>query len=205
MWTDKARQLAGQSVKKKFAQIMSERIADYEKNPKLCKTCGKSLSYTQKKYTFCCHSCSVSHNNKGQQRNVSSGKYAVKPCAVCGNKTDNKKYCSAECWQEDCRKEQRAIIDKLGSIRSKKDKWFLIEKRGHRCERCKNSIWLGQPIPLDVHHKNGDSDDNVFENVELLCPTCHRLTPNHGSKNRNGSKTKRKIYRNNRYAAGLSY
>lgn len=53
----------------------------------------------------------------------------------------------------------------------------------HQCERCQNTEWLGQPIPLELHHKNGDRTNNTLPNIELLCPNCHALTDNYrGSK-----------------------
>jgi 5-methylcytosine-specific restriction endonuclease McrA len=38
--------------------------------------------------------------------------------------------------------------------------------------------WFGQPIPLELDHRNGDSNDNRLENLRLLCPNCHAQTPN---------------------------
>lgn len=58
----------------------------------------------------------------------------------------------------------------------------LIEIRGHKCEKCGLSTWLNQPIPLEAHHIDGDRCNNLLENLELLCPNCHTLTPNYGSK-----------------------
>ena len=58
----------------------------------------------------------------------------------------------------------------------------LIYLRGHRCEKCGNTVWLGQKIPLEVHHKDGDSTNNELINLELLCPNCHALTDTHRGK-----------------------
>ena len=53
----------------------------------------------------------------------------------------------------------------------------------HQCESCKLTEWLGQPIPLEVHHKDGDRNNNTFENYELLCPNCHAFTDSYRGKN----------------------
>ena len=55
--------------------------------------------------------------------------------------------------------------------------------REHRCERCGNSEWQGEPIPLELHHKDGDRTNNALSNIELLCPNCHAMSDNYrGSK-----------------------
>lgn len=51
-----------------------------------------------------------------------------------------------------------------------------------RCERCSNSEWLDEPIPIELHHVNGDRFDNRIENLQMLCPNCHALTDNHAGK-----------------------
>ena len=60
----------------------------------------------------------------------------------------------------------------------------LIKERGHKCECCERTEWLGAVIPLEVHHKDGNRGDNNKENLELLCPNCHATTDNwRGRKN----------------------
>lgn len=56
-------------------------------------------------------------------------------------------------------------------------KAFLIYERGHACEKCKNSEWIGEPITLELEHIDGDNQNNVKENLLLLCPNCHSQTP----------------------------
>ena len=64
----------------------------------------------------------------------------------------------------------------------------LIKVRGCRCEKCGLTEWNNQPIPLEAHHIDGDKCNNTLENLELLCPNCHTLTPNYGTKNKKGIK-----------------
>lgn len=54
----------------------------------------------------------------------------------------------------------------------------LINIRGNRCENCGLEEWLGKPIPLQLHHKDGDGWNNELANLELLCPNCHAMTDN---------------------------
>lgn len=55
------------------------------------------------------------------------------------------------------------------------------------CEKCGLSEWLGEPIPLELHHKDGDHYNNNLDNLAMLCPNCHAIEPNNS-----GSSSKRK-------------
>ena len=41
------------------------------------------------------------------------------------------------------------------------------------CCNCKLTEWLKQPIPLELHHKDGDHNNNNINNLTILCPNCH--------------------------------
>ena len=63
----------------------------------------------------------------------------------------------------------------------------LLEEgiKEHRCENpeCGRTEWNGKPIPLELHHINGDNTDNRLENLQILCPNCHAFTDNYSGKN----------------------
>lgn len=56
-------------------------------------------------------------------------------------------------------------------------KKILIKERGHKCEKCGNTHWNELLITLELEHIDGDSKNNIKENLLLLCPNCHSQTP----------------------------
>lgn len=58
----------------------------------------------------------------------------------------------------------------------------LISLREHKCECCGLEQWQGKPIPLELHHIDGDRYNNELDNLQLLCPNCHSQTPNYRGK-----------------------
>lgn len=52
-----------------------------------------------------------------------------------------------------------------------------------RCARCGRDTWEGGPIPLELDHIDGDRTNNLLENLRLLCPNCHALTPTYRGRN----------------------
>ena len=66
-------------------------------------------------------------------------------------------------------------------------KKILIKERGHKCEKCENSIWQNEKIPLELHHINGIRLDNSKNNLQLLCCNCHATTDNWRARNKKGN------------------
>lgn len=76
-------------------------------------------------------------------------------------------------WNKDQQLKDWTHYKKGASIKK-----HLIRDNGHQCEQCKNESWLGESIPLEIHHKDGDRTNNTLDNLLLLCCNCHALTPN---------------------------
>ena len=52
-----------------------------------------------------------------------------------------------------------------------------------KCECCGMTEWLGEPIPLELHHIDGNKQNHQLSNLQMLCPNCHSITDNFKSKN----------------------
>lgn len=79
-------------------------------------------------------------------------------------------------------------------IENSKTQSFKLKKRlireglkENKCEICKQTTWLNEPIPLELDHINGITTDNRLENLRIICPNCHALTPTYRGKNKNKS------------------
>lgn len=51
------------------------------------------------------------------------------------------------------------------------------------CSSCNLTEWLGGQIPLELDHVDGNKYNHKLENLRLLCPNCHALTPTYRAKN----------------------
>lgn len=66
-------------------------------------------------------------------------------------------------------------------------KW-LFKERGKQCEKCRHKTWNKQPISLEIHHIDGNRQNNDPDNLKILCPNCHAQTHNYRSKNHGKAK-----------------
>lgn len=79
-----------------------------------------------------------------------------------------RKYCGRECMRKafvkvgnDTRQNYSASHHSARSLA------YLVLGREYCCEKC------GSTANIDVHHKDGNRNNNTPENIELLCRSCH--------------------------------
>ena len=120
--------------------------------------------------------------------------YPIGPCTAPGcTRLRNAwapRYCSLKCQRRFIR-EQRYIKFLNGeeppNVQVKSFlRWAIIRYIGFEaCSRCgwaeKNPV-TGR-IPVEVEHIDGDWQNNRPENLTLLCPSCHSLTPTYRALN----------------------
>lgn len=107
-------------------------------------------------------------------------------CAYCGSEKPSqgrKKYCSKECfwkarghdtvpemWTPGNKEFQSRVQFRV--VRSKRlQRLYLLEQKDC-CDQCG---WGEVKQILEVHHVNHDHTDGRFENLRILCPTCHEM------------------------------
>lgn len=121
----------------------------------------------------------------------------MKHCLYCNKELSqnqrNNTYCSVECSIK--AKKDKKINDwlngKFDGLRGKNSlsttiREYLLETRNYSCELCgwnKINPTTGK-VPLDIHHKDGNYLNNNIDNLQVLCPNCHSLTPNYKSLNK---------------------
>jgi len=60
-------------------------------------------------------------------------------------------------------------------IKSNTLKYKILEEgiKEYKCEYCERTEWNGLPIPLELHHIDGDHYNNNLSNLMIVCPNCH--------------------------------
>lgn len=80
--------------------------------------------------------------------------------------------------------EQILVYGKFENTYQLKNRLLKDKVKNYICESCSITEWLGKPVPLELHHVDGDRLNNRLENINFLCPNCHALTENYRGKNK---------------------
>jgi hypothetical protein len=188
-------------------------------NIKKCLNCSKDFnSLISEDRKFCSQSCSAVYINlcKGDNK---LNEYGIiekdgelfKLCKNCEQSflverkrmSESKKFCSSKCHRNYEEKLRFQEVENNGNVSQKTIKLYLIKKYGNKCMCC---AWdkvnpTSKKVPIELEHIDGNSENNKLENLKLLCPNCHSLTPTYKALN----KGKGRHQRMKRYNEGKSY
>ena len=152
----------------------------------ICKNCSNQFQPKDKRYsTFCSQSCSATYNNTKRTYIKTGKKWYCKNCGLEHRKSNNgkNKYCNNICQHEFYWKEKIKEIENGNIYKPERLKKFLKEKHGNQCSECNlPNEWNGQPLVLQLDHIDGNSDNNLPNNLRLLCPNCHSQTETYTGK-----------------------
>jgi predicted nucleic acid-binding Zn ribbon protein len=155
---------------------------------KECLNCKAVINGSRK---FCSQSCSAIFNNKLRVRK--------KQCLFCKEGISFwKKFCDNNCQKRFLKQEIVERIEKGDTtVSDGQYKKYLIAKYGNQCMECG---WCGinpitNNVPIQLEHIDGNSENNCLENLKLLCPNCHSLTPTYGALNKGNGRHIRRLRR----------
>jgi len=106
-------------------------------------------------------------------------------------------FCSIQC-QQDSRLDESV---KNGSASTKSLKRFLIREHGEKCWTCGIEDWNNKKIVFELEHKDGNSENNLLDNLSIICPNCHSQTPTYKGRNKGKGRYSRRV----RYSEGKSF
>jgi len=141
-------------------------------SPKIpCPTCGKPMSATAQQ----CRACKPSYVRTAESRQKLSQALKGKPKPwLRGRKRPEHSRKMKEWWTPERREAKRQeMLERSPGARyhglSCKGARRLREALG-KCELCGSD---GSDSRLDVHHRNGDKQDQALSNLTVLCHRCH--------------------------------
>lgn len=187
-------------VKEKLQNLGMYQNKIITKEITICLNCGNEIfDLKSSKRKFCSQKCNAIYNNQKypKKKRIRNRLYN---CICCRKKLNDTqfKYCSKKCESE----YQKQLIwkkidDGETTLPSRYYKQYLIEKFEEKCMKCGwNEINPSSgKIPIQLEHKDGNAENNSLDNLELLCPNCHSLTPTYMGLNRGHGRERRRQLR----------
>lgn len=118
-------------------------------------------------------------------------------CIRCGDplNRNSKYYCTQDCsslHRSELNLEEIVKTLLSGALINCKNQRSLknavVQIKGHKCEICENTEWMGKPVPLVLDHIDGRAANNVLNNLRLVCGNCDMQLPTYKSKNKNSDR-----------------
>ena len=137
------------------------------------KNCPKCNTVHDKPGTFCSRKCSnsriFSEESKQKKSIANLGKTARKTPISPEERASN--IAQTKAWALE--KYKSTSFNELGSENRKRR---VLEEQENKCNHCGISEWNGNPIVLELEHKDGNNKNNDRSNLECICPNCHSQT-----------------------------
>jgi rRNA maturation protein Nop10 len=197
----------GLSCAGKYQKGRRANLIDRRRN---CKQCNEEFLFKSQDHRFCSRSCSAKYNNVGISRNAAGGRKvpgSVLRCQNCSSefvksKSSSGKYCSVECsrlYRSEIKIKKWLSGEWSGAVSaglSTSIRKYLIVQAGNRCSECGwNSVNpVTNKVPLEVDHIDGNCHNNRPENLRVICPNCHSLSPNYKALNKGSGRAYRGKY-----------
>lgn len=157
--------------------------------------CQKTFDTFDDRKRFCTRSCAATANNRRKGKQV--------PCKNCGggiSASGAKVFCSSEC------RKKFPITEWLsgrwdGTTKdglSATIRIYLLETAEFKCQDGRSGCngWAGvNPRSgkscLTIDHVDGDAFNNSPDNLIVMCPNCHSMTPTYGALNKGSGRAYR--------------
>lgn len=145
---------------------------------KPCKKCNKDFTPIRSNQMYCTKICLNQAFNEAKKNKL----------CICGKLINN-----VSTWCVDCapKRLSLAVINNWqngcyqGKALPRTIRIFLLEKANYKCSSC----GFNTPHPddnssiLEIDHIDGDSTNNIEENLRVVCPNCHALSSTYRGRN----------------------
>lgn len=165
-----------------------------------CNTCGSELIRTPSTlsaHNFCNHSCSAKFTNTARTISIHN---VISKCKYCSSVLQNKNniYCNVSCykaneyseniskWIQGTKSGHRGKTKALSTFIRK----YMLLKYNNTCQECGwNKLHPVDNKPLvEIDHIDGNASNCAENNLRVLCPNCHSMTPTFRARNKNSTR-----------------